>query len=170
MANIDRGARVRGVVISWVLTILGILVITYVAGRLRAPDLPDEAPAFTARLLTGEVFELEALEGQSVVLNFWATWCGPCQFEIPAFSRFAARHPEIAVLGVVAPEPRARIVAAVRDLEIDYPVVLGTKEILDVYGVTTFPTTIFVGPDGRIQTAHGGLMLDPQLEFAGLGL
>jgi thiol-disulfide isomerase/thioredoxin len=153
-----------------VLTILGVLVFMYVMGVVRAPDLPDQAPTFTARTLSGATFDLASLKGQAVVLNFWATWCGPCRFEVPAVSRFAARHPDIAVVGVVSPEPLAQVRRAVGELEIDYPVVLGSPEILAAYAITTFPTTIFVDSEGRVSNAHVGAMLDPQLELAALSL
>ena len=155
---------------GWLLTIVGILVFSYGLGRLRAPELPSEAPSIVAHTLDGGVFRLGEHRGRTVVLNFWATWCGPCRFEIPAFSRFATRHPELTVVGVVSPEPLATVEQAAADLEIDYPVVLGTRPILTAYGIETFPTTVVVGPDGHILTAHAGLMLDPQLELAALGL
>ena len=170
MADGDKWGRAKRTLTSWSLTILSVLVVMYALGRMRAPALPEEAPSFTARTATGETFDLAALRGQGVVLNFWATWCGPCRFEVPALSRFAARHPEATVVGVVAPEPLERVHRAITELEIDYLVVLGTPALLRTYGVTTYPTTIFIGPDGRIESAHAGVLLDPQLELSALAL
>jgi len=170
MASGGRGATARRTVTSWGLTLLGALVLMFVLGIARAPSLPEIAPTFSAPSVDGTPFDLAQLRGQPVVLNFWATWCGPCRFEVPALSRFAKRHPEIAVIGVVSPEPIAQIAAAIDDLAVDYPVVRGTPKVLSLYGVTTFPTTVFIDAEGRVRTAHVGAMLDPQLELAALSL
>ncbi len=168
MPDLDRRARWTRAITSWTVTLVGLLVLTYVLGVLRAPDLPNEAPAFTSRTTQGEPFALTSLRGRPVVLNFWAIWCGPCRFETPAISRFAARHPEVAVIGVVAPESPERLRAAISELEISYPVVRGTASIFDAYGVDTFPTTVFIDEAGQVVSAHIGLMLDPQFEVAAL--
>lgn len=154
---------------SWLITLVVILAVSFAVGTLRAPSLPEEAPDFQAQTLGGEVVRLGDLKGRPVVLNFWATWCGPCRFEVPAISRFAKRHPDIAVWGV-AVEPAPRIRQAIDELEIDYPVLLGSPELLATYGVTTFPTTVFIDRDGRVRSAHVGALWDPQLELATWGL
>jgi cytochrome c biogenesis protein CcmG/thiol:disulfide interchange protein DsbE len=154
---------------SWLVTLIMVLIVSFAIGTLRAPDLPERAPEFSAHTLAGEPVTLAALKGQPVVLNFWATWCGPCRFEVPAISRFTKRHPDIAVWGV-AVEPAPRIRQAIDELEIDYPIILGDSELLATYGVTTFPTTIFIDREGHIHSAHVGALWDPQLELAAWGL
>ena len=84
------------------------------------PDKPNETPAetqpadlgsalgqtlpdFTVQTLNGETFTLSAHRGEVVVLNLWATWCGPCVKELPIFEAFAAAHPDAAVLAVHGP-------------------------------------------------------------------
>ena len=64
------------------------------------PKLPEFAPDFALVDLDGKTHRLESYRGQRVVLNFWASWCGPCISEIPAFSRFAEEHPEVISLHV----------------------------------------------------------------------
>ncbi|MGB0588608.1 MAG: TlpA family protein disulfide reductase [Myxococcota bacterium] len=169
MSESNRWERLRKGIMSWSLTLVMVLVVSFVFGALRAPELPEQAPNFTARSLTGEQLTLADLKGQPVILNFWATWCGPCRFEVPAISRFSKRHPEIAVWGITA-EPSPRVKEAVEDLDIDYAVLLGDPELLATYSVTTFPTTIFIDAEGNIRSAHVGALWDPQLALAAWGL
>ena len=73
------------------------------------PDLPDQAPNFSLTDLQGNHLVLDEMRGQTVVLNFWASWCGPCRDEIPEFSRFAHENPEVAVLGLADHQQREPI-------------------------------------------------------------
>jgi thiol-disulfide isomerase/thioredoxin len=139
------------------------IVAMQVVGWLRAPALPDLAPDFTLRDLDGESVQLSALRGQPVVVNFWATWCGPCRIEAPAFSRFANAHPEFAVLGVAADGPASKLRKSAEEIGIDYRVLQGDRATLRAYGVDTFPTTVVVASDGRVHASHTGMLLDPQL-------
>jgi thiol-disulfide isomerase/thioredoxin len=164
-----RWGRLGQRTMSWLMTLVVIVGVAFALGTLRAPDLPERAPDLQARTLAGEPVALATLKGRPVLLNFWATWCGPCRFEIPAISRFAKRHPDMTVWGVTV-EPVFRVQEAIDELDIDYPVLLGDSELLDAYGVTTFPTTIFIDGEGRIHSAHVGALWDPQLELAAWGL
>lgn len=148
---------------DWVLPIIGVIVLVQIVGALRAPDLPDEAPDFTLQTLDGEWRALSEYRGQTVVLNFWATWCGPCRAEIPSLSSWAQNHPEMVVLGVVADGPPAKVKAAARSWGITYPVLMGDRATLDAYKVGSYPTTIVVGPDGEVSAGHVGIVTRPQL-------
>jgi cytochrome c biogenesis protein CcmG/thiol:disulfide interchange protein DsbE len=155
----------------WVLlALLGLAVV----GRLRAPALPERAPEFALPALDGTWVRLAELRGRPVVLNFWATWCGPCRVEIPAFARLAARRPDVTVLGIAADGTPDELRAAAAELGASYPVLRGTPEVFAAYGVTTYPTTVVLDAEGRVVHAHTGLMLDPHLSFAlaasGLGM
>ena len=146
------------------------VVIMQVAGWMRAPSLPETAPELALQDLQGDTVRLSELRGQPVVLNFWATWCGPCRVEAPSFSRFSANHPEFAVLGVAADGSPARLRKAKEELGITYTVLRGTPAALKSYGISTFPTTVIIDAQGRVVTAHTGLLLDPQLELITMGM
>ncbi len=150
-------------VLGWVATGIAAVGLVQVVGALRAPDLPDHAPDFALVDLDGEEVALSSLRGQTVVLNFWATWCGPCRIEAPSFASFAEANPDIAVVGIAADGTPARVRATARELGISYPVLLADDGVLEDYSITTFPTTVIVGPDGGVRAAHTGLLFRPQL-------
>ncbi|HJN75935.1 MAG TPA: TlpA disulfide reductase family protein [Myxococcota bacterium] len=130
------------------------------------PDLPEISPEFVLLDVDGETHALSDYKGQTVVLNFWATWCGPCRTEIPTFSQFAVDHPDVPVLGIAADGTPAGLKAFGKKLDMRYPILLGDKETLALYDIDTFPTTVIVGPDGSVEDAHVGIMMDWQLELA----
>ncbi|TNE90434.1 MAG: TlpA family protein disulfide reductase [Deltaproteobacteria bacterium] len=132
---------------------------------LRAPSL-DHAPDFTLLDLHGEPVNLADYRGQTVVVNFWATWCGPCRMEAPSFSAFAEAHPDVPVLGVVADGPPAKVRATAKDIGITYPVLLGDRETLAAYEVSAFPTTVVVNPDGSVRWVHTGMMMRPMIAWS----
>ena len=148
-----------------VLGLLGAVVVYLAVGAWRAPDLPDLAPDFRLESLEGQSIALADLRGSAVVLNFWATWCGPCIAEIPTFSSFATGNPHIRVLGISTENKPAALRRAVETHGITYPVLIADQPTLTAYRVETLPTTVVVGPDGRVETAHVGTMLGPQLAW-----
>ena len=162
----ERWRRIARSAASWLVTLLGVLIISYGIGRWRGPELPPTAPGVKAKTLEGRVVDLSDLRGQPVVLNFWATWCLPCRLEVPALNRLAERHPDLVVWGIVSPEPREKIAATVAELDIRYPVVLGTPELIKRYGIDTFPTTVIVDRAGAVRSTHVGILWDPQLAWA----
>lgn len=157
----------RQVLLRWlrelVVTAALALVVLQGVGWIRAPDLPAVAPEFTLPDLQGDPITLTSLRGQTVVLNFWATWCGPCRLEIPGFSAFAIANPDIPVLGIATDGSRAQLKAAQAKLEIGYPVLRADDETSAAYGIQTLPTTVIVGPDGSVQAVHTGILTRPQL-------
>ncbi len=152
--------------LEWAGALTVVALIWMVLGSLRAPDLPDQAPDFTLSTLSGESVTLSDLQGQVVVVNFWATWCGPCRMEIPTFSDFAQEHPDIPVLGIAVDGTVAKLRQAKSAMGIAYPVLVDDGTVQRLYGVDTLPTTVVVGPDGAVRTAHAGIMLRPQLDWA----
>lgn len=154
------------VFVEWGVTLLAIGALWLGVGWLRAPDLPDQAPDFTLADLDGATVTLSSLRGQTVVLNFWATWCGPCRVEIPAFSAFAQEHPEVPVFGIAVDGSPAELRRAAAQLGIDYPVLVADGAVQAAYQIETLPTTVIVNPDGSVRTAHVGIMPGPQLRWA----
>jgi len=129
------------------------------------PDIPETAPNFALADLQGNPLVLEEMRGKTVVLNFWASWCGPCRQEIPDFSRFAHDNPEVAVLGLAVdsgdtPEVRR----SAKRLGIDYTVALADRSTVSDYDISAFPTTVVVDPNGEVAHVQVGVMSYEQLE------
>ncbi|MCB9674037.1 MAG: TlpA family protein disulfide reductase [Alphaproteobacteria bacterium] len=145
------------------LPLVALVVLWQGIGWVRAPALPDEAPPFRLRGPDGDVVALSDHRGRTVVLNFWATWCGPCMVEAPSFAAFAKANPDVTVIGMTADDDPAKVRKTAKDLGLDYPLAMADRETLAAYGVSTFPTTVIIGPDGTIRTAHTGILFRPQI-------
>ena len=132
----------------------------------RTPSLPDAAPDWTLMSIEGDTVSLSDYEGQTVVLNFWATWCGPCKSEIPEFRQFVNDHPDIPVFGIAVDGSASKLRQFAKQNRMNYPVLKGDMAIQQDYNVSSLPMTVIVGPDGQIDDVHIGMMLSSQLEWA----
>lgn len=131
------------------------------------PPTSGPAPDFTLTDASGEEFVLSEQQGQTVVLNFWATWCGPCVSEIPELSEFHAMHPEVAMLGVSVDEgTRSRVVyRKAEHFGATYPIAHDASGLVGgTYAITTLPTTVVVDPDGQIRDVYVGSLSRHTLE------
>ncbi len=124
----------------------------------------DRKPAANFTLLdsNGAKVTLASLKGKVVLLNFWATWCGPCQVEIPWFVEFNKTYKArgLAIVGVSMDEDGWKSVKPyLAAKKIDYPIVVGTEEVAKAYGgVDSLPSTFIIDRDGKIAFSHSGLV------------
>ncbi|MCC7409891.1 MAG: redoxin domain-containing protein [Phycisphaeraceae bacterium] len=113
-----------------------------------------EAPTFTAKTLDGKVVDLAALRGkQVVVLDFWATWCGPCVESLPELQRVAEGYADrpVTVLAVNDGEDAATIRAFLEKKGLKLTVVMDEQgQIVRLYGVSAIPRTVVIGMDGKV--------------------
>ncbi|MGB9611820.1 MAG: redoxin domain-containing protein [Bryobacteraceae bacterium] len=120
------------------------------------------APDFELRDVNGKTIRLSDYRGQVVLLNFWATWCGPCKIEIPWFVEFQRTFKDrgFTVIGVSVDEDgweAVRPFLAAR--QVNYPVVIATPEVETKYGgVEALPMSFLIDRDGRIASTHVGLV------------
>lgn len=128
----------------------------------------NKAPRFTLKDLSGNAVKLSDFEGKVVLLNFWATWCGPCRVEIPEFIRIREQYHTrgFEIIGISLDEDGPDDVAAfARRLKINYPVVMGTTETVEGYGpMNLIPTTLILDRQGRIHSRHLGMLTYDEVE------
>jgi thiol-disulfide isomerase/thioredoxin len=121
---------------------------------------PMATPAMHLVTVGGRTIHLLALRGKVVLLNFWATWCGPCRMEIPEFEQLQRQYQgRIQVIGLSIDEtPAAQVAAFARRLGINYPVVMATNAIQAKFGaVPAVPTTFVIDRQGEIVQRDVGL-------------
>jgi peroxiredoxin len=120
------------------------------------------APAFSLTDERGTPVSLADYRGKVVLLNFWATWCGPCQIEIPWFIEFEQKYKDrdFAVLGVSFDDDGWKSVRPyIAAHKINYRIMIGTEKMSQLYGgVDSLPTTFIVDRQGRIAAQHVGLV------------
>lgn len=131
-------------------------------GGLKAPSVRQKAPDFTLRDAEGRQVRLADYRGKVVLLNFWATWCGPCRVEIPWFIDFEKQYKDrgFAVLGVSMDEEGWEAVRPYLDrMRVNYRVLMGDSMVSDLYGgVDSLPTSFMIDRDGRVARVHIGLV------------
>ncbi len=134
---------------------------------VKAAVKPDkdrkDAPEFALKDSNGQTVHLTDYKGKVVLLDFWATWCGPCKVEIPWFIEFEQQFKDrgFAVLGVSMDEDGWDAVKPyIEDHKINYRVMLGNEQVSDIYGgLDSLPTTLLIDRQGKIASVHIGLSL-----------
>jgi thiol-disulfide isomerase/thioredoxin len=117
------------------------------------------APQFSLTDISGQKLSLADYKGKVVLLDFWATWCGPCRIEIPEFVQLQKRYRDqgLAVIGISMDDGPAPVREFYKQFNMDYPVALGDDKLAELYGgILGLPTTMVIGRDGRIYAKHVG--------------
>lgn len=132
-----------------------------------APAQDALAPDFSLLNIEGEQIQLSDFQGQPVLINFWATWCGPCLIEMPSIQdRFEKHQKEgLVVLAIDFDEPKEDVAFFGEELGLTFDLLLDPGgEIQNLYRILGYPTSFFVDPDGVIKVLHIGVMTEGQLD------
>lgn len=131
------------------------------AGRVQGQLVGQVAPDFQLQSIDGKDLKLSDFRGKAVLLNFWATWCGPCKIEMPWFVELQKEYgPQgFQVVGVAMDDASTEDISKfVKEMGVNYPVLLGKESVGQNYGgVGVLPTTFFVDRDGKIVAREFGL-------------
>lgn len=129
-----------------------------------APEVGAQAPDFALQNLDGETVTLSGLRGQVVLINFWATWCGPCRQEMPAIeARY--NHGGFEVLAVDFGETAEQVQRFLDEIGVQLPVLLDSNgSVQELYRVRGYPTTFIIDQEGIVRFFHIGQMGEADLQ------
>jgi cytochrome c biogenesis protein CcmG, thiol:disulfide interchange protein DsbE len=121
------------------------------------------APNFSLRTIDGNTISLQDLRGKFVVLNFWATWCGPCKAETPLLQKLFEKYKDdgVIVIGINRNESSVELRAFIEKYNMTYPILLdpGEKVSVDLYETDSIPRTFFIDENGIIRDSTLGMLV-----------
>ena len=130
------------------------------AARIRFVKNPKPVPDFSVTTFDGRKLTPSALRGKVAILNFWATWCGPCRMEIPHFIALQKKYADrLVIIGLSADETgQDGVEQFVAAQKMNYPVAMASPELQSAFGgIVGLPTTFVVDREGRVVQKHVGL-------------
>lgn len=146
------------------------------AGRPAGPSDPNDASAagkpapltFTLKDMNGVDVKLASFKGKVILMNFWATWCGPCRAEIPALIELQTKYADdLVVLGFSVDDTVEKLRPYAAEYKINYPVLVGNgrEDVQDAFGpLWGIPVSVIIGRDGKIAVKHSGIGTREQFE------
>jgi peroxiredoxin len=139
-------------------------------GAASAPHFTQStvAPDFSLESLDGKTVRLSDLRGKAVLLNFWATWCGPCKIEMPWFVDLQNQYGSqgLQIVGVAMDDGSKEDIAKfAKDMGVNYPILIGKESVGDQYGgVPALPESFLIARDGKIVDKIVGLRGKSEIE------
>lgn len=142
--------------------LIGIMIVLACRSGEKALDASIQND-FTLQSLDGQSYTLSKLKGNVIIVDFWATWCPPCRNSIPALTRLYEKYRDqgFLVLGI-STEDMGTLKEFQGTQQIPYPILLGTKEVVQAYEVTAIPKMFFFDKKGTVRKTQTGY--SPELE------
>jgi thiol-disulfide isomerase/thioredoxin len=149
--------------------VAGVWRVTVARNPCRAADAVKAPMDFTLKDMDGRDVSLASFKGRPVLINFWATWCGPCKEEIPALVQLADKYKSqhLAILGISTDDRADELKKFAAEYKMNYPVLvgLGQDDLLDAYDAqVAVPMTWFIRPCGVIAAKHPGVATQQYFE------
>jgi thiol-disulfide isomerase/thioredoxin len=135
-------------------------------GQIAGPSIGKPAPDFTIKSISGGETKLSEYHGSPIILNFWATWCGPCRLEMPLLESAAQKNGNrLTVLAVNSGESEEDVMDFKRELDLTFEIGIDTTgEAQKNYLIIGLPRTFMIDKDGIILAQHIGALSETQLE------
>ena len=141
-------------------SLIGLVFGMFAAAALASSGMEgQQAPDFALKSSTGENLRLSEYRGDVVMINFWATWCGPCRQEMPLLDELYTRYQRVGfnLLGVNIDDDSRKAMRMVSELGVNFPVLFDArKEVSELYKVDAMPVTVLVDREGTVRHVHHG--------------
>jgi len=144
---------------TFIRLILGLIVGSLYATVSLGELIESPAPDFTLKSSGGENLKLSEFRGDVVMINFWASWCGPCRQELPLLDELYNNYKPLGftILGVNVEEDSGKAKALLKDIPVSFPVLFDTQNTVSrLYDVIAMPSTVLVDREGKVRYLHKG--------------
>jgi peroxiredoxin len=146
---------VAGIVLAAALVVGGFIT----SSEAAMPKAGESAPDFALKAASGKNLRLRELRGEVVMINFWATWCGPCRQELPLLNKLYAQYRQagFVLLGVNIDDDPAAAKEMASKLGVSFPLLFDSdKRVTRMYDVSTMPATLILDRNGKVRHVHRG--------------
>ena len=140
-------------------TMSSALLLAVFIGHANAEQMKTPAPDFTLKSYSGKNLKLSEYRGQVVLMNFWASWCGPCRQEMPLLEKLHNKYKKLGftVMGVNVEEDSSKAKGIVKKNKLTFPVLFDTQnKVSQLYQVSAMPSTVIIDRDGNMRYLHKG--------------
>lgn len=142
-----------------IIRIITFLFTCLITMQLQAATIEGPAPDFTLKSLSGKNLKLSEMRGEVIMINFWASWCGPCRQEMPILEKIYQKYQPLGftLLGVNVEEDINDAKDYLKDVEVSFPILFdNTNKVSQLYEIIAMPSTILIDRDGNMRFLHQG--------------
>ncbi len=160
-----KGKRQRGLLATGAAVLLAVWLSGCGQEAAKAPAPRESAAPFKVTTFDNGAFSLEAAKGRPVVINFWASWCGPCKLEARTLERAYQTFKPYGVefIGIAVDDTEEGAKAFIKKYGLTFPMALDSGEIMKAYSIYGVPKTYILGHDGQVAYTHTGAISEDDL-------